>query len=93
MPTPRFFTSRVGPEEKAKEKAPQGTWKKCLQAYGLTENEAKTFRGLPLYGLEGLANRKVPLLHVVGQADTVVPVEENTDLLEKTYGSSAVRSR
>ena len=41
----------------------------------------------PLYGLEGLAKRKVPLLHVVGQADAVVPVEENTDLLEKTYGS------
>ena len=74
------------PGGKGKGKGSAGTWKKCLQAYGLTENEAKTFRGLPLYGLEGLANRKVPLLHVVGQADTVVPVEENTDLLEKTYG-------
>ena len=42
---------------------------------------------MPLYGLESLARQKVPLLHVVGQTDAVVPVEENTDLLEKSYQS------
>ena len=75
------------PGGKGKGKGSKGTWEKCLQVYGLTEKEAQTFRGLPLYGLESLAKQKVPLLHVVGQADTVVPVEENTDLLEKTYRS------
>jgi pimeloyl-ACP methyl ester carboxylesterase len=75
------------PGGKGKGKGSKGTWEKCLQVYGLTENEAKTFRGLPLYGLESLAKQKVPLFHVVGQADTVVPVEENTDLLEKSYKS------
>ena len=75
------------PGGKGKGKGSKGTWAKCLQVYGLTEKEAETFRGLPLYGLESLAKQKVPLLHVVGQADTVVPVEENTDLLEKSYRS------
>jgi fermentation-respiration switch protein FrsA (DUF1100 family) len=73
------------PGGKGKGKGSKGTWEKCLQVYGLTENGAKTFRGLPLYGLEGLAKERTPLLHVVGQADTVVPVEENTDLLEESY--------
>ena len=73
------------PGGKGKGKGSKGTWEKCLQVYGLTEIEAKTFRGLPLYGLESLAKQKVPLFHVVGQADTIVPVEENTDLLEKSY--------
>ena len=75
------------PGGKGKGKGSKGTWVKCLQVYGLTENEAKTFRGLPLYGLESLAKQKVPLFHVVGQADDIVPVEENTDLLEKSYKS------
>ena len=34
-----------------------------------------------------MAKQKVPLFHVVGQADDIVPVEENTDLLEKSYKS------
>ena len=39
----------------------------------------------PIDGLEPLAASKVPLLHVVGDADKVVPVEENTTVLEKRY--------
>ena len=74
MPTPQFFTSRVGPEEKAKEKAPRDP-EKMLQAYGLTENEAETFRGLPLRSRR-LGQEESALLHVVGQADTVVPVRK-----------------
>lgn len=61
------------------------TWETCLNAYGLTEEEAASFKGLPLYGLESLAQAKIPLLHVVGQADQVVPVTENTDRMEEAY--------
>jgi alpha-beta hydrolase superfamily lysophospholipase len=32
-----------------------------------------------------LAKAGIPLIHVVGQADSVVPVEENTDILEQRY--------
>ena len=58
-------------------------WKTCLQAYEIEEDEALPFKGIPIFGLENLVKAKVPLLHVVGQADRVVPVEENTDILEK----------
>ena len=64
-------------------KGSQGAWQTCIKAYGIEEEEALQFKGLPIYGLENLVKAKVPLLHVVGQADRVVPVEENTDIIEK----------
>ena len=36
-------------------KGSRKTWETCLNAYGLTEKEAASFKGLPLYGLESLA--------------------------------------
>ena len=60
-------------------------WQKCLQAYGLTEADALAYRGNPVGQLASLARAGVPLLHVVGDADVVVPVEENTALIESRY--------
>lgn len=60
-----------------------GSWRACMQAYGINEEEALQFKGIPIHGLENLVESKVPLLHVVGQADRVVPVEENTDIIEE----------
>ncbi len=61
-------------------------WKQCMNAYGFKdEAEALAFKGNPIDGLEPLAKAKVPLLHVVGDADTVVPVDANTAVLEKRY--------
>ena len=62
-----------------------GAWKDCLKAYGLTEQQALEYRGNPLDQLQPLAKAKVPLLHVVGEADQVVPVDENTDVLAQRY--------
>ena len=63
-----------------------GVWKQCMAAYGYKDDaEALAFEGNPIDGLEPLAKAKVPLLHVVGDADTVVPVAENTAVLEKRY--------
>jgi pimeloyl-ACP methyl ester carboxylesterase len=39
----------------------------------------------PIDNLEPLAKARVPLLHVVGDADTVVPVAENTAIVENRY--------
>lgn len=63
----------------------EANWQKCLVAYGLTETEALTARVNPIDNLVPLAGHRVPLLHVVGEADTVVPVAENTDRLVKRY--------
>lgn len=60
-------------------------WAKCLAVYGLTEAKAETFTGNPIDGLEVLVAAGVPLLHVVGDADTVVPVAENTAVLAARY--------
>lgn len=56
-----------------------------LTAYGLTEEEAKTYGGNPIDNLKPLADAGVPLLHVVGDVDKVVPVIENTAVVEKRY--------
>lgn len=61
------------------------TWAACLKEFGLTEETAKDFRGNPLDRLEPLARAGIPLLHVCGEADTVVPIEENTLLLAQRY--------
>ena len=56
-----------------------------LNAYKLTKEEAATYTGCPVDNLAPLAKEKIPLLHVVGQADDVVPVAQNTDIMEKRY--------
>jgi pimeloyl-ACP methyl ester carboxylesterase len=56
-----------------------------LEAYGLTEAEAWEYKGNPVDNLKPLADAGVPLLHVVGDADKVVPVGENTAIMESRY--------
>ena len=57
-----------------------------LKAYGFkTTEEAKAYKGNPVDNLKPLADAGVPIIHVVGDADTVVPVSENTAVAEKRY--------
>jgi pimeloyl-ACP methyl ester carboxylesterase len=60
-------------------------WQQCLAAYGLTEVEGVNYALNPIDRLAALARAQVPLLHVVGDADDVVPVAENTQLVEERY--------
>jgi pimeloyl-ACP methyl ester carboxylesterase/lysophospholipase L1-like esterase len=60
-------------------------WKQHLEIYKLTEQTFKDFKGMPIYNCRSLAQKKVPVLHVCGGADDVVPIEENTYVLEKTF--------
>lgn len=60
-------------------------WAKVLAIYGLTEDEIDTAEVSPIHGLEALAAARVPLLHVVGDIDTTVPVAENTAVLAARY--------
>ena len=73
------------PAGKGKGKSSAGAWKSCLAAYGLTEQEALRFKGNPVDQLKSIAQAKIPILHVVGDADKVVPVVENTAIVEKRY--------
>lgn len=56
-----------------------------LKSFGLTEAQLGEFRGNPIDRLEPLALAGIPLLHVVGDADDVVPVAENTSIVEARY--------
>ncbi|MCH6259183.1 alpha/beta hydrolase [Puniceicoccaceae bacterium K14] len=63
------------------------SWDRCLAAYGFSEEEALAFKGNPIDNLAPLAHADIPLLHVVGDDDTAVPVAENTAIIEELYKS------
>ncbi len=61
-------------------------WAGLLKAYGFKdEAEAFAYKKNPVDNLEPLAKAGIPIIQVVGQDDTTVPVQENTDLVEKRY--------
>ncbi|MCM8536381.1 MAG: alpha/beta hydrolase [Lentisphaeraceae bacterium] len=63
----------------------KNNWQECLNAYSLTESAALSAQVSPIDGLEPLAKAKVPIIHVCGADDKVVPMAENTDILAKRY--------
>ncbi len=77
---PRSWPGGAGASERR-----EAEWAQCLEAHGLDGSETSPFAGFALDELEGLAAREVPILHVVGEADSVVPVSENSDLVEAYY--------
>ncbi len=60
-------------------------WEKCLKAYDLTELSVQDFKGIPLNNCIKLAKAKIPIISVCGDADTVVPFEENSLKLAEIY--------
>ena len=73
------------PGGKGKSKGSPGSWKQCLASYGFNESQALAFRGNPIDRLEPLAKAGIPILHIVGDADSVVPITENSNIIEKRY--------
>lgn len=63
-----------------------GEWQECLQAYGLTEETARGFTGNPLDHVDEAISAGIPIIAVVGDADSIA---ENAMLLAercKTMG-------
>jgi pimeloyl-ACP methyl ester carboxylesterase len=61
-------------------------WAKMLKAYGFkSDAEAIAYRGNPVDNLQSLAHAKIPLLHVYGDADDLVPWRENTGVVASHY--------
>jgi len=73
------------PGGKGKGKGSKGDWANVLKVYGLTEEQALAYTLNPVDNLGPLAKAKIPLLHVCGDADDVVPIDENTRLVEARY--------
>lgn len=78
------FKSWPGGKGKGKGSAPN--WALVLKLWHFKdEAEALAYKGNPVDNLAPLAKNKVPLLHVFGDADDVVPWEENTGLIASRY--------
>ena len=61
-------------------------WAKLIRDYNFSsEEEALNYQGNPVDNLEILAEHGMPLIHAARTEDTVVPVAENTDIVEKRY--------
>lgn len=61
-----------------------GDTKELLKAYGFgSEQEALDWNQNPIDAASAIAKAKIPVLHVVGDADEVVPVAENTAIFEE----------
>lgn len=74
------------PGGKGTGKGSESEWQRTLQVYGFeTEADALAYGGNPIDNLKPLADAGVPLLHVYGGADDVVPWDENTGVLAERY--------
>jgi len=61
-------------------------WQLILKLHGFKDDvEAMAYDKNPVDNLASLAKAKVPLLHVYGEADVVVPWKENTGLIAERY--------
>ncbi|MCH5374476.1 MAG: prolyl oligopeptidase family serine peptidase [Planctomycetes bacterium] len=74
------------PGGKGKGKGSPRDWNLVLKCYGFAdEAEALAYDKNPIDNLAPLAAAKVPLLHVYGEADDVVPWDENTGVIAERY--------
>jgi pimeloyl-ACP methyl ester carboxylesterase len=73
------------PGGKGKGKGSPDDWKACLDIYNLTEEEAIAYPLNPIDNLRPLAEVRIPILSVCGDSDDIVPMAENTELLESRY--------
>ena len=63
-----------------------GEWATLMNAYGFKDDaEALAYRGNPVDTLAPLAKAKVAIIHVIGDADEVVPPAKNSALIEQRY--------
>ena len=61
-------------------------WKLILKAYGFRDDtDARTYTDNPIDNLEKLAAEKVPVLHMIGLNDSIVPPGENSFILIDRY--------
>jgi len=77
------FTSWPG--GKGKGKGSPGDWDRLLKLYQFSDFEAAMSKWNPINNLEALAKAKIPLLHVCGATDDMVPIDENSLLVQKRY--------
>jgi len=73
------------PGGKGKGKGSPQDWELFKEIYGLSEQEALAWKLNPIDILAPIAQARIPIIHVVGGADDVVPWDENTGVLKQRY--------
>ena len=74
------------PGGKGKGQGSPGDWAAAMKVYGFKdEAEALAYKGNPIDNLKPLAAAHIPLIHVYGDADNVVPWDENTGVVAERY--------
>ncbi len=74
------------PGGKGKGPGSAGDWTKLIADYGFaSEAEALAYKKNPVDNLAAIAKAHIPVIHCAGDADEVVPYEENTVLLKERY--------
>ena len=77
---------RSWPGGKGKGKGSSADWAKVMEVFGFaSESEAMDSMINPADNLRPLAQHRIPILHVYGDADDVVPWEENTGVVADRY--------
>ena len=71
------------PGGKFKSEGSPSDWKRCLDSYGLTEEEAMAYKKNPVDRADEFVKSGIWVMHIVSENDQVVPPEENTYLLKK----------
>jgi lysophospholipase L1-like esterase len=72
------------PGGKGSSKGSHNEWETFKKDYGYTSDSAAVaFKGNPVDKVEQIVKGGYPMLHVVGDADDVVPVSENTAVFEQ----------
>ncbi len=68
-----------------KGKGSPAEWQRFQQVYGLTEPQARAWDQNPIDLLAPIAQAGIPIIHVAGDADDIVPYNENTLVLQTRY--------
>lgn len=69
-----------------KGKGSKGDWERCKAVYGFkSDDEAKAYKLNPIDNLAPLAEHKIAILAVCGDADTTVPLAENSAIVKERY--------
>lgn len=59
-------------------------WTRFKEMYAIPSEDAVTnFKGDPIHKIDAIVKGRYPMLHVCGEADVVVPADENTRIFEK----------
>jgi sialidase-1 len=73
------------PGGKGKGVGDTASWSQFKEVFYFTEAQAMAYKDNPTDGLEGLASFRVPVLHLIGLNDKLVPPAENTYIFAQRY--------